>query len=160
MNSQLQKKIVYCRADNNNREAMLSRIDSDDSRKNWLFTVTITSVIAIAFWMIMINPFNSYLPEAFFAVACITLIVISYLNKRELGLSSVGYLAYLVGCLLVGLGLTFGLYVSSAGEALEQAVLLQTFNKHQETLSVEQLDVLKTQSNNLMALRTIMINLD
>lgn len=59
MNSQLQKKIVYCRADNNNREAMLSRIDSDDSRKNWLFTVTITSVIAIAFWMILINPFNS-----------------------------------------------------------------------------------------------------
>lgn len=159
MNSQLQKKIVYSRADDN-REAMLSRIDSDDARKNWLFTVTITSVIAIAFWMILINPFNSYLPEAFFAVACITLMVISYLNKRELGLCSVGYLAYIVGCLLVGLGLTFGLYVSSAGEALEEAVLLQIFNKHQDTLSVKQLDVLKRQSNNLMELRTITINLD
>jgi hypothetical protein len=85
--------------------------------------------------------------------------VISYLNKRELGLNSVSHLAYVVVCLLVGLGLTFGLYVSSAGEALEQAVLLQTFDKHQETLSVEQLDVLKTQSNNLIALRTITINL-
>lgn len=160
MNSQLQKKIVYSRADNNNREAMLSRIDSDDSRKNWLFTVTITSVIAIAFWMVLINPFNSYLPESFLAVACITLMLISYLNKRELGLNTVSHLAYVVGCLLVGLGLTFGLYVSSAGESLEQAVLLQTFDKHQEILSVEQLDVLKTQSNNLIALRTITINLD
>lgn len=159
MNSQLQKKIVYRRADDN-REAMLSRIDSDDARKNWLFTVTITSVIAIAFWMVLINPFNSYLPEAFLAVACITLMVISYLNKRELGLSSVSHLAYVVVCLLVGLGLTFGLYVSSAGKSLEQAVLLQTFDKHQEILSVEQLDVLKTQSNNLIALRTITINLD
>lgn len=159
MNAQLPQKIIYRRTDDN-REAMLSRIDSDDAQKNWLFTGTITSVIAIAFWMVLINPFNSYLPEAFLAVTCITLMVISYLNKRELGLSSVGHLAYVVGCLLVGLGLTFGLYVSSAGEALEQAFLLQIFDKHQETLSVEQLDVLKTQSNNLMALRTITINLD
>jgi hypothetical protein len=159
MNSQLPQKIVYHRADDN-REAMLSRIDSDDARKNWFFTVTITSVIAIAFWIVLINPFNSYLPEAFLAVACITLMVISYLNKRELGLSSLGHLAYVMGCILVGLGLIFGLYVSSAGESLEQAVLLQTFDKHQETFSVEQLDVLKTQSNNLIALRTITINLD
>lgn len=157
MTSQLIQKTEHRRT-NDDKEEILRRIDSDDVRKNWLFTATIIFVIGIAFWLVLINPFNSYLPEFFFVVSCISLFVISYLNKRELGLNSLGHIAYVVVCLIVGLGLTFGLYVSSSGELLEQSVLLQTFNKHQEKLSEEQINILKTDPNNLMVLRTITIN--
>lgn len=157
MTSQLIQKTEHRRT-NDDKEEVLRRIDSDDVRKNWLFTATIIFVIGIAFWLVLINPFNSYLPEFFFVVSCISLFVISYLNKRELGLNSLGHIAYVVVCLIVGLGLTFGLYVSSSGELLEQSVLLQTFNKHQEKLSEEQINILKTDPNNLMVLRTITIN--
>lgn len=139
------------------REESMNRLDSADIRNNRLFTITVTAVIAIAFWFVLVNPFSFYIPETFLAISCIALMVISYLNKRELGLSSFGCVAYVVGCLVVGLGLTFGFYNSSAGEYVETNMLLGVFEKHQESLSPEQLNILKTNTNNLSILRTITI---
>jgi hypothetical protein len=156
MNSQFQSHPEHSRI-HDKREESMNRLDSADIRNNRLFTVTVTALIALAFWFVLVNPFSYYIPEAFLAISCLALIVISYLNKRELGLSSFGCLAYVVGCLVVGLGLTFGFYNSSAGESVERSMLLGVFEKHQESLSPEQLDMLKTNTNNLSILRTITI---
>jgi hypothetical protein len=156
MNNKFQSHPEHSRI-HDKREASMNRLDSADIRNNRLFTFTFTAFIALAFWFVLVNPFSFYIPEAFLASSCIALIVISYLNKRELGLSSFGCVAYVVGCLVVGLGLTFGFYNSSAGEYVERSMLLGVFDKHQESLSPEQLNILKTNTNNLSILRTITI---
>lgn len=156
MNSQFQSHPEHSRIHDKREEAM-NRLDLSDIRNNRLFTITVTAVIAIAFWFVLVNPFSFYIPEAFLAISCIALMVISYLNKRELGLSSFGYVFYVVGCLVVGLGLSFGFYNSSAGESFEHTMLLGVFEKHQESLSPEQVNSLNSNSNNLSILRTITI---
>lgn len=156
MNNQFNLHTEHSRI-HDKREASMNRLEPADIRNNRLFTVTTTSVIAIAFWFVLVNPFSFYIPQAFLVISFMTLMVISYLNKRELGLSSFGCVFYVVGCLLVGLGLTFGFYNSSAGEYVETNMLLGVFEKHQESLSPEQLNILKTNTNNLSMLRTITI---
>lgn len=139
------------------REKHLNSLDARDIKSNRLFTATIMILIALATWLVLINPFSNYLPESFLVMASIALVIISYLNKRELGLTFAGYFVYVPICLLVGVGLAFAFYHCSVGEVIERQVLLQAFEKHQEQLSIQDLDTFKQQSDNLSALRHIVI---
>lgn len=141
------------------REIYLNDLDSRDIKSNRLFTTTITLLITLATWLVLVSPFSNYIPESFLVVSTIALVIIPYLNKRELGLTLAGYFAYVPTCLLVGVGLAFALYNSSVGEVVERQVLLQAFEKHQEQLSIQDLDTFKQQSGNISALRHIVIPL-
>lgn len=141
------------------REIHLNSLDARDIKSNRLFTATITLLIALAAWLVLINPFSNYLPESFLIMASIALVIIPYLNKRELGLTLAGYFFYVPICLLVGVGLSFAFYHCSVGESVERHVLLQAFEKHQEQLSVQDLNNFKEHADNITELRKIVIHL-
>lgn len=142
------------------RELILSQIDSSDIRYNRLFTVTLIAIITCSVWAVLVNPFNNYIPESILFFSCLSLMIIPYAHKRELGLSRYGYVFYVLAILLTGIGLGYGFFTSSIGEVVEEKLLLNVFEQHAKHLSSEELLTIKENHHNINTLRSIKINVD
>lgn len=154
------QQTVGRRKSDEERELILSHIDASDIRHNRLFTTTLIGVIAFSVWSILVNPFNNYIPESILFFSFLSLIVISYAHKRELGLNQVGYFFYVLGISLMGIGLAYAVYISSFGEVVEERLLLHVFEHKVDQLSPEQLMSIKQVPSNIHSLRKIKINID
>lgn len=154
------QQTVGRRKSDEERELILSKIDLSDIRYNRLFTATLISIITCSLWAVLVNPFNNYIPESILFFSFLSLIVIPYAHKRELGLNQVGYFCYVLGIALMGTGLAYAVYISSIGEVVEEKLLLHVFEQQVDQLSAEQLMLIKQEPKNIHTLRKIKINID
>jgi len=142
------------------RELILSQIDASDIYHNRLFTITLITIITCSVWAVLVNPFNDYIPESILFFSCLSLIIIPYAHQRELGLSRYSYIFYILGILLTGIGLAYAFYISSVGEVVEEALLLNAFEQHVDRFSAQELLIIQENHHNIQALRSIKINMD